>query len=121
MKSFVLLISVMLLVTMMPAAGWAQNTPPGQTLPPGQEENKRDHGSFGAFFDYSRLDTPSLNMYGVGGRAGFKIWRQVQLEGEVAYDFKRTFTQTVTSGSSTGQINTNVKALYVLIGPKVRI
>jgi hypothetical protein len=121
MKPFAMLIAVMLLVTLIPAAGRAQNTPPGQTLPPGQEENKRDHGSFGAFFDYSRLDTPSLNMFGVGGRVGFKVWRQVQMEGEAAYDFKRTFTQTVTSGSSTGQINTNVKALYALFGPKVRI
>jgi hypothetical protein len=120
MKSFALLISLMLLV-MIPAAGRAQNTPPGQTLPPGQEENKRDHGSFGAFFDYSRLDTPSLNMFGVGGRAGFKIWRQVQLEGEIAYDFNQTFTQTVTSGSSTNRITTNVKGLYALFGPKVRI
>jgi hypothetical protein len=106
----------------IPAAGWAQQTPPGQTLPPpGQEENKRDHGSFGAFFDYSRLGTPSLNMFGVGGRAGFKIWRQVQLEGEFAYDFQRSFTQTVTSGGSTSSVTTNVKGLYALFGPKVRI
>ena len=113
--------AAMLLVMMIPAVGWAQNTPPGQTLPPGQEENKRDHGSFGAFFDYSRLDTPSLNMFGVGGRAGFKVWRQVQLEGELAYDFQRSFTQTVTSGGSTSQTTTNIRGFYALFGPKVRI
>ena len=111
----------MLFLAMIPAAGWAQNTPPGQTLPPGQEENRRDHGSFGAFFDYSRLGTPSLNMFGVGGRAGFKIWRQIQVEAEFSYDFQRSFTQTVTSGSSTASTTTNVKALYALFGPKVRI
>jgi hypothetical protein len=121
MKPFAMLRAAMLLAMMIPAAGWAQNTQPGQTLPPGQEENKRDHGSFGAFFDYSRLDTPSLNMFGVGGRAGFKVWRQVQLEGEFAYDFQKTFTQTATSGGSTSTVTTNVRGLYVLFGPKVRI
>ena len=110
-----------LLVTVLSAVAGAQNTPPGQTLPPGQEENKRDHGSFGAFFDYSRLQTPSLNMFGVGGRMGFKLWRQVQLEAEVSYDFQKTFTQTVTAGGSTNTVTTNVKALYALFGPKVRI
>ena len=111
----------MLFLAIIPAAGWAQNTPPGQSLPPGQEENNRDHGSFGAFFDYSHIGTPSLNMFGVGGRMGFKLWRQVQVEAEFAYDFQRTFTQTVSSGGSTNTVNTNVRGLYVLLGPKVRI
>lgn len=117
-----MLIAVVLMPAILPAAGWAQNTPPGQTLPPGQEEtNRRDHGSFGAFFDYTRLQNPSLNSFGVGGRMGYKIFRQIQLEAEVAYDFKRPFTQTVTAGGSTNSTTTNVKAFYALFGPKVRI
>jgi hypothetical protein len=121
MKQLAMLRAAMLFLAVIPAAGWAQNTPPGQSLPPGQEENKRDHGSFGAFFDYSRLQTPSLNMFGAGGRMGFKLWRQVQLEAEISYDFKRSFTQSVTSGSSTNSVTTNVKGLYALFGPKVGI
>ncbi len=117
-----MLSAAMLFLTVLPAGGRAQQTPPGQTLPPpGQEENKRDHGSFGAFFDYSHLETPSLNMFGAGGRAGFKIWRQIQLEMEFAYDFQRSFTQTVTAGGSTNRVTTNVRGLYALFGPKVRI
>lgn len=113
--------AAVLFLALMPAAGRAQNVPPGQTLPPGQTEDKKDHGSVGAFFDYTHLQTPSVNFFGVGGRMGFKLYRRIQLEAEVAYDFQKSVSQTVTAGSIANTTTSNVKVMHALFGPKVRI
>jgi hypothetical protein len=97
----------------MPVVGWGQ-----VSKPPGQTENK-DHGNLGAYFDFTRVQ--GFNLLGIGGRMGFNVTRRIVLEGEFAYDFQRSKTQTITAGGSTNTITTNLRMWDALFGPKVNI
>ena len=77
-----------------------------------------NHGEFGAFFDYLRLDNAGTNNFGLGGRAGFNIHPHVQLEGEIAYDFRESRTATIVSAFSTTTYKADFRVLHGLFGPK---
>lgn len=79
-----------------------------------------DHAEVGVFADYFRLDRtqPNLNLVGLGGRAAFNVHPNVQLEAEMAYDFKRNFTSVFSNGVSTQLVNTRLRTLHALFGPK---
>ena len=79
-----------------------------------------DHVEIGAFADYFRFSdsSPVRNFVGVGGRAAVGIRPSVQLEAEMAYDFKRNFTSTFSNGVSTQFVNTKFRTLHGLFGPK---
>ena len=51
-------------------------------------------------------------------RAGFNVHRDVQLEAEMAYDFKRNFTQDFSDGVTTQLVNTQFRTLHGFFGPK---
>jgi hypothetical protein len=59
-------------------------------------------------------------MFGVGGRLGFNIRRHVVLEGEMAYDFERNKTQTITTGVITTTVRSNLRLLHALFGLKIQ-
>lgn len=113
MKHFAMLSAAALSLAVMPAAGWGQ-----VNRPPGQAENK-DHGNLGAYFDITRVQ--GFTLFGVGGRMGFNIRPKIVLEGEFAYDFERSQTQTITAGGSTNTITTNLRMWDALFGPKIQI
>jgi hypothetical protein len=79
-----------------------------------------DHVEIGAFADYFRFDRtePVSNFAGLGGRAAFNLNRNVQLEGEMAYDFKRNFTNVYSDGVNTQLVNSNFRTLHGFFGPK---
>jgi hypothetical protein len=79
-----------------------------------------DHVEVGAFADYFRLSdsSPARNFVGVGGRAAFNVQSNVQIEAEMAYDFKRNYTNTFTNGVSTEVVNTGFRTLHGFFGPK---
>jgi hypothetical protein len=79
-----------------------------------------DHVEVGVFADYFRLGTtnPAINFVGVGGRAAFNVHPNVQLEAEMAYDFKRNFTTTFNNGITTQFNTTRTRPLTGLFGPK---
>jgi hypothetical protein len=56
-----------------------------------QDSDHMDHVELGAFVNYFRLADPgpTRNFMGLGGRAAFGIRPSIQLEAEMAYDFKR--------------------------------
>lgn len=54
-----------------------------------QDDSDWNHGYFGAFFNYTRLDFSDTNYYGVGGRVGFNVHPNVALEADGAYDWER--------------------------------
>lgn len=62
-----------------------------------------DHVEVGVFADYMNLTrtAPHINFVGVGGRAGFNVSSQVQIEAEMGYDFERNFTSTFSDGITT--------------------
>jgi opacity protein-like surface antigen len=79
-----------------------------------------NHGEAGVFVDYFDLSrtTPNINFVGLGGRAAFNLRPNVQLEAEMAYDFKRNFTSTFSNGFTTQLVNTRLRTLHALFGPK---
>lgn len=80
----------------------------------------KDHGEIGAFVNWTRLHHANdTNFFGFGGRVGFNVHRNVQLEAEMAYDFSRNFTVT-TSALPTSQ-NTHLRMLHGLFGPKFQV
>jgi len=83
-------------------------------------QDRSDHIEVGAFLDYFRLGdaNPERNFIGLGGRAAFNVHRDVQLEAEMAYDFKRNYTCTFTNGVSTELVTTHFRTLHGFFGPK---
>lgn len=64
------------------------------------QSSDSDHVEVGVFADYMNLSTtdPHINFIGVGGRAAFNVHPNVQLEGEMSYDFERNYTSVFTDG-----------------------
>src|SRR6478672_8227124 len=79
-----------------------------------------NHVEVGAFVDYFNLSrtSPHINFIGVGGRAAFNVRSNVQIEAEMAYDFKRNFTTTFSDGINTQFVDTKLRTLHALFGPK---
>jgi hypothetical protein len=79
-----------------------------------------DHVEVGAFVNYYRMSdpAPTRNFIGLGGRAAFAIRPSIQLEAEMAYDFKRNYSNTFTNGVSTELVNTQFRTLHGFFGPK---
>lgn len=84
----------------------------------------QNHGEVGAFADFLRLSTTDTNHLGLGGRFSVNVHPNVQLEGEMSYDFARRFTETFTIGGTGGGTGTTVtnrtdlRILHGLFGPK---
>lgn len=80
----------------------------------------QDHVEVGAFVDYFKLHETGTNFVGLGGRAAFNVAPHVQLEAEMSYDFNKVFTEgfTDTSGGSLTSVNSNIRVLHGLFGPK---
>jgi len=87
------------------------------------QESNSDHVEIGVFADYFRLNNnaaPVANFFGLGGRAGFNLNSNVQLEAEMAYDFKRNYTSTFSNGVTTATVNSNFRTLHGFFGPKLQ-
>lgn len=84
------------------------------------QESHMDHVELGAFVNYFRLTDPgpTRNFLGLGGRAAFGIRPSVQLEAEMAYDFKRNYTSSFSDGVTTSTVTTRLRTLHGLFGPK---
>jgi len=77
----------------------------------------------GAYGDYFRLSQTKTNMAGVGGRVADRVFPHVMIEGEINYDFKQAFTEGFTNTSvvppTVTIVNSNLKVLHGLFGPKL--
>ena len=85
-----------------------------------QSSDDRNHGNFGIYADFTRLQPADLNMFGVGARLGVNVRKHVVLEGEMAYDFERTKTQVITVGNITSSVRSNIRLLHGLFGLKLQ-
>jgi len=79
-----------------------------------------DHIEVGVFADYFRPSdaAPNRNFIGLGARAAFNLHSSVQLEAEMAYDFKRTFNTEFTDGVLVEPVTTQFRTLHGFFGPK---
>jgi hypothetical protein len=86
-----------------------------------QDSDHMDHVELGAFVNYFRLSDPgpTRNFIGLGGRAAFGIRPSIQLEAEMAYDFKRNYTNPFNNGTVTSAtVTTGMRTLHGFFGPK---
>jgi hypothetical protein len=97
------------------------------TAPLVMAQERTDHIEVGAFADYYRFGDvdPHQNFIGLGARAAVGLHPNVQLEAEMAYDFKRNFTRTFTcsnpsgcNGLTTEFVNSHFRTLHGFFGPK---
>ena len=79
-----------------------------------------DHIEVGVFADYFNLShtSPHINYVGVGGRAAFNVRSTIQIEAEMAYDFRRNFTTTTSNGITTNFVTIGLRPLHAIFGPK---
>jgi len=85
-----------------------------------QDSGPMDHVEFGAFANYYRLTDPgpTRNFVGLGGRVAFGIRPSVQIEAEMAYDFRRDYTSTFNNGIATAAVPSRLRTLHGFFGPK---
>jgi len=62
--------------------------------------------------DYTALTLAKANMFGLGGRVGFNVTPHVVMEGEMAWDFERSTTATITSGGITNTFRSDLRLLH---------
>jgi hypothetical protein len=90
----------------------------GIFVPSASAQDDKNHGNFGIYADYTRLTLAKANMFGLGGRVGFNVNPHVVMEGEMAWDFERSNTATITSGGITNTSRSDLRLLHGLFGPK---
>jgi hypothetical protein len=86
-----------------------------------EDADHSDHVEVGVFADYFRFSAtdPVKNFLGLGARAAVGLNRSVQLEAEMAYDFKRNYTYVCDCGTgSTVTVNSKLRTLHGMFGPK---
>jgi hypothetical protein len=83
---------------------------------------QEDHYQVGVFADYFRLSQTHTNLAGLGARFGTTVFRGIQLEGEMGYDFDQAFTESFTNGTGTVTLQrSNLRALHGEFGPKLSL
>lgn len=58
---------------------------------------------------------------GLGGRFAFNVQPNVQIEGEMSYEFARNYTTTFSNGGTTSFATTRLRPLTALFGPKFQV
>jgi hypothetical protein len=95
-------------------AGW---------LVPLASAQETEHIQVGVFADYLRLAQTDTNSAGIGARLGVVAFHNIKLEGQMSYDFDKSFTEGFTD-TSTGAViiqRTNLRILHGEFGPKVNL
>ena len=77
----------------------------------------------GVFVDYLDVSQTTTNNFGLGARFGYRVHRDVMLEGELAYDYGINFGETyrnLANGNIAAIENTSVGVTHGLFGPKLQ-
>jgi hypothetical protein len=77
----------------------------------------------GLLLDYLSVSQTQTDNFGVGGRLGFRVHRNVLAEGELAYDYGVNFQEVyndIASGSITAIERTSIGVTEGLFGPKLQ-
>jgi hypothetical protein len=75
------------------------------------------------FLDHLSISQTNTNNFGVGGRLGYRIHRNVMMEGEVAYDYGINFGEAyrnITNGDITAIERTSIGVTHGLFGPTLQ-
>jgi hypothetical protein len=85
------------------------------------QSTSEDHAEVGIFAEYFRFNDPgpsTSHLLGLGGRAGFNVHKNVQIEAEMGYDFARNYTSTFSNGVTTATVQSRLRILHGFFGPK---
>jgi len=77
----------------------------------------------GIFLDYLSISQTNTNNFGVGGRFGYRIHRNLMMEGELAYGYGINFGEAyrnVANGNITAIERTSVGVTHGLFGPTLQ-
>ena len=77
----------------------------------------------GVFLDYLGISQTNTDNFGLGGRFGYRIHRNVMLEGELAYDYGVNFQdayRNVTNGNLTAIEKTSIGVTDGFFGPMLQ-
>ena len=77
----------------------------------------------GIFLDYLSISQTSTSNFGLGARFGYRIHRDVMLEGEFAYDYGINFDEAyrnIANGNITAIERTSIGVTNGLFGPKIQ-
>ena len=77
----------------------------------------------GVFLDYLNVSQTSTNNFGVGGRFGLRVHRNVMVEGELAYDYGINFDEvfrSIANGNITAIESSSIGVTHGLFGPKLQ-
>lgn len=90
---------------------------------PKEDRPARDRIEAGIFLDYLSISQTNTNNFGLGARLAFRVYPNVMLEGEFAYDYGLNFDEAyrnVVAGNVTAIERTSIGVTQGLIGPKVQ-
>src|SRR5689334_8993335 len=76
----------------------------------------------GIFVDYLSISQTNTDNFGLGGRFGYRVHRNVMLEGEIAYDYGVNFDEAfrnVVNGNLVAIERTSVGVTHGLFGPRL--
>jgi len=74
----------------------------------------------GIFLDYLTISQTNTNNFGVGGRLGYRIHRNLMMEGELAYDYGINFEEVyrdIANGDIVAIGRTSIGVTHGLFGP----
>jgi hypothetical protein len=77
----------------------------------------------GIFLDYLNISQTNTNNFGLGARFGYRIHRDLMLEGELAYDYGINFDEAyrnIANGNITAIERTSIGVTQGLFGPKLQ-
>lgn len=77
----------------------------------------------GIFLDYLNVSQTKTSNFGLGGRFGYRVYHDVLLEGELAYDYGINFDEAyrnVVNGNLLAIERTSIGVTHGLIGPKLQ-
>ena len=77
----------------------------------------------GVFLDYLGVSQTSTNNFGLGARFGYRIHRDVMLEGELAYDYGINFDEAyrnIADGNISAIERSSIGVTHGLFGPKLQ-
>jgi len=77
----------------------------------------------GIFLDYLSISQTNTNNFGVGGRFGYRIHRNLMMEGELAYDYGVNFEEAygdVANGNISALERTSIGVTHGLFGPTLQ-
>jgi hypothetical protein len=77
----------------------------------------------GVFLDYVNVSQTSTSNFGLGGRFGYRVHRDLMMEGELAYDYGINFDEAyrnLVNGNLAAIERTSVGVTHGLVGPKLQ-